>query len=1082
MVIMMKTVKLFALFMIAALFCILPVTAQAAENVSYGKDTYASSKYTEDDSYAPQNVTNGNYNDIWSMGSVTLEGTLQGYQYVAVDLGGEYLIDSVTAVTRRGLNQPDARTGWLIQLANERNFSDAVTIGTVDTPSEYGEDYTFFSEYETPFRYVRVASSQYIVVAEVEVFGELYDPVTMKARPEFYDTEGKDYAPAAEVLSHLGIMEGISRHEFAGESLLTRAQAAKIITTFSNMYIQKSEGEIFSDVPKDHWATDYIYTAHKNGVISTDTKFRPNDYVTDTELLKMILYSMNYQEYIERNGGWPGGVYLTSNMLKLKKNISVINGEVLSRANAAKFLYNALRVPKFDNISITDGVAYYSEAEESTVEAVFDMKITEGLMSENSNTSLVREKENGSGYIKIGDTAYRDTSGKAELWIGRNIGVLTDKDDENRVLASWIIPNKNDIVTVYDSDRTGISKTQYEYLDENDSKKRILLDSNMYVIKNNSAITDWMSDDLICPDGYIEFTDNNDDGKMDVAFCYEPKVTAVNYISNIDGEITIVSLDGSTVSARDLNYLKITKNKKASTAGRIDKNGLVKIYLSGNGESLWIDSTYETLTGTVERQSGDSIIIDGRKIEFSEYYKNNRSKFDDIIFASPITVLLDDRGRLAWIPKNSMSMTGETYGFVTRLITDSGELDMAGARIFSQYGTFADYRFAQKVNIDGRSLSVGEIRDMIRDDKLDIRGSFVMFTTNANTEIDYLDTEYRGTEQNSKIVKMDVNLGTNKVNMPDTGGIYMHGYQLLPLRKDTLCFTVPWVNGTYGSKDYERYYRAETTEKAFPRLSQIKDEVAFYGPDANNYPTFAVKYKQYSAVSDSGVLEISDEFAPGLIFTELAYGTNEYDERTYVIKGLDIYTGDEKAYYTDEGLKNVYLADKIQHERTGWITDHKFIDPSKIDMSVVSDYIEPLSALKKGDIIRLQVEGGIAVGAERVFEANNGLNGKYDATSDGNWYSAGDAYPHYPSAAFRLVYGTAKAFSDNVFVMETCENKGVMQTENVIYDKLKYVFVVKDDGVIEKYYGSKLPSNVDIGDEVILYTREGPQTAVIVYK
>ena len=179
---MIKGKKWLAFAIMLVCFGAFHLIGQAADNIAYDKETYGSSQYTEDDSYAPKNVTNGNYNDIWSMGSVTLEGTLGGYQYVAVDLGGDYLIDSITAVTRRGLDQPDARTGWLIQAANNRNFSDAVTIGTVDTPGEYEQDYTFFSEYDTPFRYVRIASKQYIVVAEIEVYGELYDPVTMKVK------------------------------------------------------------------------------------------------------------------------------------------------------------------------------------------------------------------------------------------------------------------------------------------------------------------------------------------------------------------------------------------------------------------------------------------------------------------------------------------------------------------------------------------------------------------------------------------------------------------------------------------------------------------------------------------------------------------------------------------------------------------------------------------------------------------------------------------------------------------------------------------------------------------------------------
>ncbi len=133
------------------------VTVKAATNLALGKTAFASSHYDESGNYKPDKVTDGNLNNIWSMGSITLLGARGGVaQYVAVDLGEAYMLDSIVAQTRRGLDDLNARSGWYAQVANDEYFSDAVTIRAGYTTVEYQGAYTFFCDFDKAYRYVRI--------------------------------------------------------------------------------------------------------------------------------------------------------------------------------------------------------------------------------------------------------------------------------------------------------------------------------------------------------------------------------------------------------------------------------------------------------------------------------------------------------------------------------------------------------------------------------------------------------------------------------------------------------------------------------------------------------------------------------------------------------------------------------------------------------------------------------------------------------------------------------------------------------------------------------------------------------------
>lgn len=70
---------------------------------------------------------------------------------------------------------------------------------------------------------------------------------------------------------------------------ISRMETMKIIAKLSGKKVENKCDWIFSDVDKNGWGCKYIEFAYREGLIAKNPKFRPNDFITKTESMKLIL-------------------------------------------------------------------------------------------------------------------------------------------------------------------------------------------------------------------------------------------------------------------------------------------------------------------------------------------------------------------------------------------------------------------------------------------------------------------------------------------------------------------------------------------------------------------------------------------------------------------------------------------------------------------------------------------------------------------------------------------------------------------------------------------------------------------------
>jgi len=111
------------------------------------------------------------------------------------------------------------------------------------------------------------------------------------------ERSGAEFLASKKVIN----VKSFNPHEYKLEDKITRKEIMKVIINLSEKELQEECREIFADVAND-WGCKYIETALENGFITWNRWFRPDDFVTQTEALKLILQAR-----------WIGKKYETDN-------------------------------------------------------------------------------------------------------------------------------------------------------------------------------------------------------------------------------------------------------------------------------------------------------------------------------------------------------------------------------------------------------------------------------------------------------------------------------------------------------------------------------------------------------------------------------------------------------------------------------------------------------------------------------------------------------------------------------------------------------------------------------------------------
>jgi hypothetical protein len=163
----------------------------------------------------------------------------------------------------------------------------------------------------------------------------------------------KDYVTT---LISSNIAGGYPNGTFKPESMVSRAEFAKMTCLAMSWALEDPANPSFSDVPKTHWALKYIETMKKHGVIGgyPDGTFGPDKKITRAEIAvivakALVLSGENPSSIIDVDGSWAKsyiGACMRAGIVGGYPNFTFKPNNTANRAEAAKVIVGLFNAKK----------------------------------------------------------------------------------------------------------------------------------------------------------------------------------------------------------------------------------------------------------------------------------------------------------------------------------------------------------------------------------------------------------------------------------------------------------------------------------------------------------------------------------------------------------------------------------------------------------------------------------------------------------------------------------------------------------------------------------------------------------------
>ena len=486
-------------------------------------------------------------------------------------------------------------------------------------------------------------------VISLAIAGSLV-PASFAAKVVLSDVpDTASYATAVNTLVALNVINGYEDGTFLPDNLITRAEVTKVVVAALNM-TESAEGMSgstqFTDMDEaSAWANGYVNAGVQAGFINGmgDGTFAPKANVTYAQIVKMLVSSLNYNEYAEFMGGYPNGYLSIANSEGITEGVKLGADETVTRAQVAQLVYNFLKTPIVERTSLE-----YN----SMGQIVPTLDKMDGKNDKDYKTILT---ENFDAYFVEGYVTKTNKSGTGlnadQVAFGIAKSQKYDNDDfrYTDTVADYneLINSSRELSPVYvgDTDAAnyqGVYATAIIMVDEYDDYVLISFEPSG---KNKTASFDFS---LIDTEDFEDSNENIDISEVPTSLYFyateaASKSTKYNLQKDSNGNADItLYVNGYEVEANVANF---TKYVLANTVGTIDLVDTYKtdgyydsIYVSYY-ETAWVDSvstsngkiTFKESTAssslTLDTETNDDLVYhiyyNGEEITLAELKQND---------------------------------------------------------------------------------------------------------------------------------------------------------------------------------------------------------------------------------------------------------------------------------------------------------------------------------------------------------------------------------------------------------------------------------------------------------------------------
>ena len=560
----------------------------------------------------------------------------------------------------------------------------------------------------------------------------------------------------------LGILKaiGIVGSEVNTSDVITRGSILSIMLKLANYDdITYDISQIYSDVPLTSSYASDVYMATSLGIISgsTDGNFYPDNPLNSANAVKMLVCVMGYGKKAEAVGGYPSGYYSVARSLKMK----ISGSENLTMGDLSVMIYSLLDVRTAEISGVADD-GYVSYKSGKTLLEQMDMKKYEGVFCANSAENIYGKPAAGEGKIMVGENAVFSDNSYDEL-LGCYVNAYTRLDMNDTAYLLYMEATDTDIASCsYDeiaNSSSVLSDMKLKVYRESTSRKQEYDLENDVCILYNGIISDVYTDSIFeLSSGNVTLIDNDQNGKYDVVkIQVSDDIIASGYNKiaeiitskygagvNISSEnrcdgFKIVDTSGKEVNPESILVWDIV-SAYYDKPSAYDNRKLTKVVVSKN-----------TVSGLIESISQDSVEIEGAEYGLSPEFVSGGDLIN-IEAGTSGTFYLNLNGEIFAAKADMLADVETKTGILIDGAVGKGLLPEISVKIYDYTDEMITPKLADKVKLDGERYTDEECFTALAP-RGKVSRQLIRYTFNAEGKINYIDTCYRGENENENTLE-----------------------------------------------------------------------------------------------------------------------------------------------------------------------------------------------------------------------------------------------------------------------------------------------------------------------------------------
>lgn len=627
--------------------------------------------------------------------------------------------------------------------------------------------------------------------------------------PETFDIQNTKYERPLEVLHAFGVMREYKEDTYHPGKAVTRGE---FVTAIANLFtdIGTDNVTIFQDVPKDSELSKNLTKLYSRGMISGtgNWNFRPDDFITYPEAVKILVSALGYHYMAEQIGGFPNGYLQAANKIGLELDTKNKQGDGLTLGEMTLLMYKALDIEVPQVKTVGENVSFITTPGETLLYKELGIYRARGFVEANEYTAVNRKNDSfKKNIISIDGEEFETDLADANQYLGCNVYYYY-KENQSEI---------NTIVYLYlDEARTNVVDIPAPMVDHSTTMNCVC-----YWIDEHMDNRAWKAD--ISPTASVIYNGVYA-GKIQLLgeTYLKPKVGSLKLIDNdMDSLYDIISIENyetvfvdSTLKSDEIiidKYTGKTYEIDTSKSGirpvilidgeevdfsNISKESIVSVAKTIDGQIIRVLILEDEVTGEVSETLNDKeVVIDGIKYTVADSYleavRSGAKEAMEIRVGTSATFYLDYNQQIAAVGEQKKS---DKYGY---LVTYMGlEFGKAEFKIFGDDGAMHIMKAAKKINVDGRSISPGETVQYLNNNKLD-GGTAVAYKVNGTGELSFLDTPVLGAEETADTSLTLTNPLTKRMYRDYTQGFIFRdktgdgSYGEFFLKNDSIIFSIP---------------------------------------------------------------------------------------------------------------------------------------------------------------------------------------------------------------------------------------------------------------------------------------------------